>query len=566
MAQVKFYRGLREKYNAGSHADGVYFATDTAEILLNGISYGLSEEVKNQVITNITYDQTSGKLTFVTNGAETPDIEITIPEATAENPGLMSSEDKDLLNKVLAGMDGDKSIKDQITEAVNAAKGTIDAYTVNGQAISTNPVLAGNDLKVSDNGYVKQSGEEAAITADDTIDVALGKLEQKADNNKTALEEFKAEKNQPNGFAGLDENGKIDPSLVAGVVGHVLGLEQFVESTALPTADATNVGKYYFVTDTNKIAECVENEGAYSWEYTDPQSQILYNRRGADELGRTNTIYRWDGANMTVISDSVVLGETTGTAYDGAKGKANRDALNSAPNKVVTGFGLVTPTDDQVSIAFTDVDKNGENNQYAAGQGGSIVISAATETTAGLQSAEDKTYIENIKDIIGEDATDPANLDLLLKSNAGIGVLADYTDAASENADIAADDTITTAFAKLQKQINDISGDGTGSIADQINQAITNIINGASEGYDTLKELEDAIKAVDSKVGNPAGEDPVTAATGLFKDLADLEARVADNEAKLAIVQGEETVDGSIKKALKDAKDYTDAALAWVEV
>ena len=562
MAQVKFYRGLREKYNAGSHADGVYFATNTAEILLNGISYGLSEEVKNQVITNITYDQTSGKLTFVTNGAETPDIEITIPEATAENPGLMSSEDKDLLNKVLAGMDGDKSIKDQITEAVNAAKGTIDAYTVNGQAISTNPVLAGNDLKVSDNGYVKQSGEEAAITADDTIDVALGKLEQKADNNKTALEEFKAEKNQPNGFAGLDENGKIDPSLVAGVVGHVLGLEQFVESTALPTADATNVGKYYFVTDTNKIAECVENEGAYSWEYTDPQSQILYNRRGADELGRTNTIYRWDGANMTVISDSVVLGEITGTAYDGAKGKANRDALNSAPTTVVTGFGAVTPAADTVTVAFRDSDKNGENNQYAAADGGTIVINAATDTAAGVMSATDKTYIEAIKDAFGEDV---GTLDILLKSDAGVGVLKDYTQDATGDP-IAAGDTIAEAIGKLDKVLTDLAGDGSGSIADQINQAITNIINGASEGYDTLKELEDAIKAVDSKVGNPASEDPVTAATGLFKDLADLEARVATNEDKLAIVQGEETVDGSIKKALKDAKDYTDAALAWVEV
>lgn len=558
MAQVKFYRGLREKYNAGSHADGVYFATDTAEILLNDISYGLSDKV----ITNITYDKTSGKLTFVTNGAETPDVEITIPEATAENPGLMSSEDKDLLNKVLAGMDGDKSIKDQITEAVNAAKGTIDAYTVNGQAISTNPVLAGNDLKVSDNGYVKQSGEEAAITADDTIDVALGKLEQKADNNKTALEEFKAEKNQPNGFAGLDENGKIDPSLVAGVVGHVLGLEQFVESTALPTADATNVGKYYFVTDTNKIAECVENEGAYSWEYTDPQSQILYNRRGADELGRTNTIYRWDGANMTVISDSVVLGETTGTAYDGAKGKANRDALNSAPTTVVTGFGAVTPAADTVTVAFRDSDKNGENNQYAAADGGTIVINAATDTAAGVMSATDKTYIEAIKDAFGEDV---GTLDILLKSDAGVGVLKDYTQDATGDP-VAAGDTIAVAIGKLDKVLTDLAGDGSGSVADQIKIAINNLINGASEGYDTLKELEDAIKAVDSKVGNPAGEEPVTAATGLFKDLADLEARVAANEAKLATVQGEETVDGSIKKALKDAKDYTDAALAWVEV
>lgn len=560
MAQIKFYRGLREKYNATSHLDGIYFATDTAEILLNGISYGLSEEVKNQVITNITYDETSGKLTFVTNGAEEPDIEITLPEATATNPGLMSPEDKDLLDKVLAGLDGSKTIQGLINEA----KATIDAYTVNGQAISTNPILAGNDLKVSDNGYVKQSGEESAITADDTIDVAIGKLEQKADNNKTNLEEFKAEKNQPNGFAGLDENGKIDPSLVDGVVGHVLGVEQFVNAN--PEANAENAGKYWFNTTTNKIVEVVDNEGSYSLEETDPQSQVLYNRRGEDENGHANTLYRWDGQQMTAVSDPIAIGEVTGTAYDGAKGKANRDALNTAPDKVITGFGLVTPDTEKINIAFTDVDKNGENNQYAAGQGGNITIPGATEATAGLQSAEDKTYIENIKNIIGDNAADPSSLDLLLKSNAGIGVLADYTDAASDNEDIAANDTITTAFAKLQKQINDISGNGTGSIADQINQAITNIINGASEGYDTLKELEDAIKAVDSKVGNPAVEDPATAATGLFKDLADLEARVAANEAKLAIVQGEETVDGSIKKALKDAKEYTDTALAWVEV
>ena len=46
--------------------------------------------------------------------------------------------------------------------------------------------------------------------------------------------------------------------------------------------------------------------------------------------------------------------------------------------------------------------------------------------------------------------------------------------------------------------------------------------------------------------------------------LSDLEARVKANEDKLATVQGEETVDGSIKKALKDAKDYTNQKLAWI--
>lgn len=46
-------------------------------------------------------------------------------------------------------------------------------------------------------------------------------------------------------------------------------------------------------------------------------------------------------------------------------------------------------------------------------------------------------------------------------------------------------------------------------------------------------------------------------------DLTALETRVETNESKLTVVQGEETVDGSIKKALKDAKDYTDSKLTW---
>jgi len=39
MASVKFYRGLKAKYNATTHKDSLYFATDTKEILLNGNSY-----------------------------------------------------------------------------------------------------------------------------------------------------------------------------------------------------------------------------------------------------------------------------------------------------------------------------------------------------------------------------------------------------------------------------------------------------------------------------------------------------------------------------------------------
>lgn len=131
----------------------------------------------------------------------------------------------------------------------------------------------------------------------------------------------------------------------------------------------------------------------------------------------------------------------------------------------------------------------------------------------------------------------------LQTANAGVGVLAAYAIAAGKAA-ISPTDTINQAIGKLEKALNDLAGDGDGSVADQIQEAIATLVGDASEGYQTLKELEDAIKQ---------------GAT----NLTDLETRVEANEDKLATVQGEETVDGSIKKALKDAKDYTDSKLTW---
>ena len=44
MALVKFFRGLKANYvPATTHADSIYFATDTQELLLNGTAYGLSK-------------------------------------------------------------------------------------------------------------------------------------------------------------------------------------------------------------------------------------------------------------------------------------------------------------------------------------------------------------------------------------------------------------------------------------------------------------------------------------------------------------------------------------------
>lgn len=44
MAILKFYRGVEASYSSSTHADGIYFCTDTHKILINGEQYGGTSE------------------------------------------------------------------------------------------------------------------------------------------------------------------------------------------------------------------------------------------------------------------------------------------------------------------------------------------------------------------------------------------------------------------------------------------------------------------------------------------------------------------------------------------
>ena len=52
MAELNFYRGIKAKYSEEEHKDGIYFATDKHEIILNGSTYGL--EIDDELLSNST--------------------------------------------------------------------------------------------------------------------------------------------------------------------------------------------------------------------------------------------------------------------------------------------------------------------------------------------------------------------------------------------------------------------------------------------------------------------------------------------------------------------------------
>lgn len=76
MEEVLFYRGIKNKYNKALYGNGIYFATDTKEIIVNGVSYGsvdiddeLTEIGNNPVKGSAIYKAIKDNITNAVNSA-----------------------------------------------------------------------------------------------------------------------------------------------------------------------------------------------------------------------------------------------------------------------------------------------------------------------------------------------------------------------------------------------------------------------------------------------------------------------------------------------------------------
>jgi len=203
-----------------------------------------------------------------------------------------------------------------------------------------------------------------------------------------------SEKGQPNGVATLDENGFIPSTQINGQMAHVFGVDGVATASTLPALTNLDVGKIYWTTDTKEFY----NWNGLSWDDPmAPKDDTIYNFRNCDATGdpsRTNILYRWDGENLTEISESLALGEVTGTAYEGNKGAANRAAINSIPESLVSTLKISSDTS-KVDLNLETATKSGLNYNAVA----SVVknIPNATKLSAGvITSAEYTSLVETI--------------------------------------------------------------------------------------------------------------------------------------------------------------------------
>lgn len=196
--------------------------------------------------------------------------------------------------------------------------------------------------------------------------------------------------NSSGGVVLLDDDTLIPSKFLPSYVDDVIDLlGGIVEST--PTSGMT-AGYKYYVTSTKKIFTA---SSATSGITSDPISDVIY--VVPDDINGA-IMYRWSGTTLVeIVNGGIVIGTTTGTAFDGARGLNNENILKSVPNKLITDVSVIAqgPNDD-VIIRTTYSKRTNNDGSYTANKYKDYQLPEANQARAGLMSGDDKTKLDSI--------------------------------------------------------------------------------------------------------------------------------------------------------------------------
>lgn len=196
--------------------------------------------------------------------------------------------------------------------------------------------------------------------------------------------------NSSGGVVLLDDETLIPSRFLPSYIDDVIDLlGGIVEST--PTSGMT-AGYKYYVTSTKKIFTA---SSATSGITSDPISDVIY--VVPDDINGA-IMYRWSGTTLVeIVNGGIVVGTTTGTAFDGARGLNNENILKSVPNKLITGVSVIArgPNDD-VIIRTTYSERTNNDGSYTANKYKDYQLPEANQGMAGLMSGDDKTKLDSI--------------------------------------------------------------------------------------------------------------------------------------------------------------------------
>ena len=236
----------------------------------------------------------------------------------------------------------------------------------------------------SSNNYFKGSSIVDAINKGDAaVKAQVDRLDTKIDDVNEDLQDFKALKGQPNGLAELDGNGKVPASQLPSYVDDVM--DAYATYTVSPTGVLQNIQLYA--------------DAEHETPIVGERDKIYVNVTP----GEVSYQFRWSGSQWVHIdSNAIIIGDITGTAYDGGKGKAMENVVNSMPDNLLSTFQLDQTDVNNITISLTGVEKSG--GKYVQSTLSNITITPATNTVAGLMTGAEKIAInETLPDAINDE-------------------------------------------------------------------------------------------------------------------------------------------------------------------
>lgn len=147
-----------------------------------------------------------------------------------------------------------------------------------------------------------------------------------------------SEKGTVNGICPLNASSKVDAKYLPSYVDDVMDFTtstNFANTSEIVAHPAYNnqiliTGSTTVDPYKNKIIKLNANASINDWVVEDLVTDKIYCKT------TDNTIWRWSGTTLVKIgAGELVLGEVTGTAYDGGKGKTVTDIVNTIPPKLI---------------------------------------------------------------------------------------------------------------------------------------------------------------------------------------------------------------------------------------
>lgn len=116
------------------------------------------------------------------------------------------------------------------------------------------------------------------------------------------------------------------------------------------------------------------------------------------EEGQPAYSFRWSGSIWVSVNDGgpLIIGEITGTAYDGGKGKHSKDIIDSLPDTVLSNVSSAVEKTSTTNKINVNNKKRGSDELYVNNTDSSVTLVSSTDTEAGLMAAADKKLFDSM--------------------------------------------------------------------------------------------------------------------------------------------------------------------------